>query len=324
MGKKKKQMAPTRTNDSLPASEPSLTTESHPSDVGRVPRRWRRFRWTVRIGVVLFTVGYLGLYGCDSMFYHPNKVRYYDPTEMGLSYEDVHFNAQDGTRLHGWFVKSLTQPVKGTVIHFHGNAANISNHIATVAWLPEEGYQVLLFDYRGFGESAGHITRAGTVMDGHAALDYALSRDDVDPQRVYIYGQSLGGAVGACVAAARPEVAALVIESSFSSYRAIAARHALRFAFIDLFAKPIAWLLISGGHDPIDVIADFAPRPLLVIVCTDDPVCPPDLGKALYDAAGEPKQFLEVSGASHYQAVDHGGREVKQAILETFDTKQAQ
>jgi fermentation-respiration switch protein FrsA (DUF1100 family) len=204
------------------------------------------------------------------------------------------------------------------VIHFHGNAANITNHIASVAWLPWEGYQLLLFDYRGYGQSDGAITREGSIIDSHAALDYALSRPDVDPNTVFAYGQSLGGAVAAYVAAERKEIRAVVIESSFPSYRDIAARHALKFAMIDLFAKPLSWWLISDGYDPIDVIAEIAPRPLLVIVCTDDPICPADLGRQLYDQAGEPREFLEVE-AGHYQAVDMGGREVKAAILATFE-----
>lgn len=282
-------------------------------------QKWSSLRWKLRVGVLVFTVGWLSMFGCNHMFYHPDQLVYFNPAELGLVHEDVFFTAKDETRLHGWFVQSQTQPVKGTVIHFHGNAANITNHIASVEWLPWEGYQVLLFDYRGYGRSEGKVTRKGTVMDGHAAVDYALSRSDVDPNSLFIYGQSLGGAVGAYVGSSRPEVRAMVIESSFASYRGIAARHALNFAFFDSVAKPLAWWLISGDHDPIDVIAEFSPRPLLVIVCSDDPICPPDLGKELFDAAQKPKEFLIVQGAAHYEAVQDGGEPIKRAIVQTFE-----
>lgn len=312
-------MAAAGKSNQTTASDLSDCLEPDPSLTQRRRTKWRRVRWIIRVGVIFGAIGWLGMFGCDSLFYHPDQRIYYRPVDFQLDHEEVHFQTTDGLTLHGWFIPAKRSVPRGTVIHFHGNAANITNHIASVAWLPWEGYQLLLFDYRGYGKSEGKITRKGSIIDSHAALDYILSRPDVDPNTIFAYGQSLGGAIAAYVAAERKEIRAVVIESSFPSYRAIAARHALKFTMIGLFAKPIAWWLISEGYDPIDVIADIAPRPVLVIVCTDDPICPPDLGRQLYDQAGEPREFIEVD-ASHYQAVDMGGQEVISAIIATFES----
>ncbi|HUN82536.1 MAG TPA: alpha/beta hydrolase, partial [Phycisphaerae bacterium] len=95
--------------------------------------------------------------GCDRVFYYPDRRVHGDPAEHGLKYEDVYFAAPDGVRLHGWFFPA-TKPATGTVLHIHGNAANVSAHYEFIRWLPAAGYNVLTFDYRGYGQSGGHVT----------------------------------------------------------------------------------------------------------------------------------------------------------------------
>jgi fermentation-respiration switch protein FrsA (DUF1100 family) len=272
------------------------------------PRRWTRwriFKWAVRGGVLLFVVTYLGCVGLDGFFYYPDRKTYERPDIYGLEYEDVRFQTADGLTLAGWFLPAaLGRPARGTVVHFHGNAANITGHLLLVSWLPQQGYNVLMFDYRGYGRSEGKPTRAGTIKDGNAAVDYALSRPDVRGRPLFAYGQSLGGAVAVVVAADRPEIAAVIAESPFSGYRRVAARHLQKRLLISPLARGLAALCVSGGYDPIEVVGRIAPRPLLVVVAGNDQICFPDLGRELFDAAGAPKEFWEAPGSEHLGILD--------------------
>lgn len=261
-------------------------------------RRRRRIQWTVRLGALLLVIGLLKFVGLDGKFYYPDTQVYDRPEDYDLIHEDVTFPTSDGLTLHGWFLPAHGR-ARGTIVHFHGNAANVSAHVGLVAWLPSLGYHVLMFDYRGYGRSEGRVARAGTIRDGHAALDYALSRPEAGGLPVFAYGQSLGGAVAIVVAAERPEIRAVVAESPFSTYRGIAALHARRLLGSDWAARWLARITISSGHDPLEVVGRIAPRPLLVIAAECDEICFPEQARELYDAAGEPKEFWLVPGAEH-------------------------
>ncbi len=264
------------------------------------PRWWRqrRFRWTVRLLALAAAAGYLKFVGLDSKFYYPNREIYDQPADYGLRHEDVTFRTSDGLALHGWWLPA-EGTARGIVVHFHGNAANVTGHVGLIDWLPRLGYHVLMFDYRGYGRSEGRVTRAGTIRDGHAAVDYAAGRPEARDLPLLAYGQSLGGAVAVVVAAERPDVRAVVAESAFSSYRRIAARHARRLVGIDGLARLLAAVTISDGYDPIDVVGRISPRALLVIAAERDEICFPELARELYDAAGEPREYWLVPGAGH-------------------------
>jgi len=270
-------------------------------------RRFRRIKWAVRIAALALIIGCPTIVGCDSWFYYPSRIVYDQPVDYGLAHEEVTFKTADGLMLHGWFLPAQTAP-RGIVVHFHGNAANVTAHVALVAWLPPAGYHVLMFDYRGYGRSEGRVNRAGTIRDGHAAVDYALTRPEAERLPLLAYGQSLGGAVAVVVAAERPELRAVVAESPFDSYRHIAARHARQLLFSDALGRAVARLTVSAGHDPIDVVQKRSPRPLLVIAAERDTICYPELARALYDAAREPKDFWIAPGSEHLSiTTDHTG-----------------
>ncbi len=282
-------------------------------------RRWpARLRLAVRLAMLAVIMGAF-LVGLDGCFYLPSNRLHYTPDQFGLAFETVSFTAADGVRLSGWWLPARSQPARGTVIHFHGNAENKSNHVALVTWLPPRGFNVLVWDYRGYGDSEGRVTRAGTIRDGHAALDYVLSRPDVDRWRVFVLGQSLGGAIATVVAAERAEVAAVVVDSSFDSYRNIAARHLQRTLPIPLLPRWLAQALLSGDYEPRDYVARISPRPLLVIAAPEDTICFPDLGRALYDAAGEPRRFLLLSRGAHLEPLIYNIDDVQEQIARFLD-----
>jgi len=205
------------------------------------------------------------------------------------------------------------------VIHFHGNAANITNHVVASHWLVWEGYNVFIFDYRGYGRSEGKVTRAGTIHDGHAALDYVLARNDVDPERILAFGQSLGGAVATVVAAEREEIRAIALDSTFSGYRRIASLHLQRMLFFKSLSDLIAWLGLSGEYDPIDYVARIAPRPLLVIASTNDDICFAESGRELFEAAAPPKEFVLLHEGGHLEAVAENVDNVQERIIQLFE-----
>ena len=283
----------------------------------RRKRWWRRFKWTLRVAVLLAIVGKF-IVGFDSCFYYPTREVLYTPDQLGLDYEDVTFKASDGVKLSGWFLPARGAP-RGTVIHFHGNAENMTGHITFAAWLPRAGYNLLVFDYRGYGQSEGKVTRKGTILDGHAALNYVLSRPDVDPQRVFAFGQSIGGAVAIVVAAERPELRAVVVDSSFSSYRRIAAMHLRKMLLFKWLAGLTARLALSADYDPIDCVDRLAPRPLLVIASGQDEICFPELSRELYDAAREPKEFWLIPEAAHTETIFLKFDEARRRITTRFE-----
>lgn len=291
--------------------------KQQPSPTANRRRRGKRIRWSVRILVLLLLISYLKFVGLDGKFYYPNQTLYDSPADFGLSAEEVSFQTDDGLTLAGWFLPAIGT-AKGTVVHFHGNAANITAHIGLVEWLPRAGYHVLMFDYRGYGQSQGKVTRAGTIRDGHAALDYALTRPEAASLPLFAYGQSLGGAVAIVVAAQRLEVRAVVAESPFSSYRGVAARHASRLVFFEWLGTLLATLTISAGEDPIDVVGRLAPRPLFVIAAEHDEICFPELARELYEAAAEPKDYWLVPDAAHLGIVLEARRELIERVTDFF------
>jgi fermentation-respiration switch protein FrsA (DUF1100 family) len=238
--------------------------------------------------------------GCNGMFYYPDTRDRGRPTDHNVEYEDVFFHAEDGVRLHGWYM-TAGPSARGTVLHIHGNAGNITGHYEFVHWLPSAGYNVLTFDYRGYGRSGGRITREGSICDAYAALDYLRNRPDVDRDRIVLFGQSLGGSIGAVVAAERREqVRAVAMDSAFSRYRDIVRHH--------VFNSPVftvlAWWLpftIPRGQDALESIGRIAPVPVLIMHGRDDRVAPWRMACELYEAAAEPKELWLIEKTDHME-----------------------
>jgi pimeloyl-ACP methyl ester carboxylesterase len=230
----------------------------------------------------------------ERLFYHPTA----GPTSPPAGVERVRFESADGTPLVGWFIRARGGSADApTVLHVHGNAGNIGSHIWFTEYLPPAGFNVMIFDYRGYGESGGSArSRRPLIEDTHAALDAILERDDVDPERVGMYAQSLGGAIGLNVMADRPEIRAAVIESAFSSWRGVAA-NAVGGDPPNFIGRGLAALLIGDSDRPLDAIARID-RPLLIVHGTDDSIIPVSHGRVLADAAPN-GQLVALDGGEH-------------------------
>ena len=243
--------------------------------------------------------------GCVSrLFYYPDRVVYQTPAKFGLRYRAATFRSRDGTRLRGWFVPAVGEAA-GTVMHFHGNAQNMSAHFDFVRWLPERGFNVFVFDYRGYGGSEGAPERAGMVEDCAAAVEYVKSRADVDPDKLLVFGQSLGGALAVAALSEHglKGIRAVAIESTFYSYRAIVRDKLGEVPVLSVLKWPLSFLLISDAHSPSKGIDALSPTALLLVHGTADRVIPHRHSQRLFGRAKLPKQLWLIEGAGHTEGL---------------------
>ena len=251
----------------------------------------------------LVTLALLGpLSACNGFFYQPSRRIESWPEH---EFEDVWLRTRDGGRLHGWFFPSQGN-AKGTFVQFHGNAGNVSWHYEALDWVVEHGYQLLTFDYRGYGESSGYPYPEALRQDALAAIRYAQALPQTSRETdLVLYGQSLGGAVlldAFGQLSDRSRVRLLVVEGTFHSYEEVAAsalwRRPLLFPFTGF-----AYATISDEHAPGPVIASVSPTPLLVIHGDQDSVVPATFGRSIYNLARTPRALWIVPGGHHIDAM---------------------
>ncbi len=228
--------------------------------------------------------------GCIGNFiYHPQKELTATPADVGLKFESVSFPARDGVMLSGWWVPASSQKEtgkeeRGVLLFCHGNAGNISHRLDSLLIFNQLGLSVFIFDYRGFGLSEGKPTEEGTYLDAEAAREYLVNRRRVPPERIIVFGRSLGGAIAARLA--RSPCRGLILESAFISIREVAGDH----------APWVPGFILSGyGYQTGNFVRECA-SPTLVIHSPDDEVIRYRHGLELYRAAGNPRGFLKIRG----------------------------
>ena len=248
----------------------------------------------------------LFLSACTNIFFQPQQTQYLTPDKIGLVYEDIYFSGSDGVKLHGWLLPAQGK-AKGTVLFLHGNAENISTHIASVHWLPAQHYNVFLPDYRGYGLSQGSPSLSGAQDDINSAMKYLLQRSDIDSERIVVLAQSLGGALSIYNVAHSPyraKIKALILESVFSDYRGIVREKLSSF----WLTWPLQWPLsftIDDDYSPLPIVNKISPIPLLIIHGDKDQVVPLSHGQALFTAAAQPKEMWIVPDGGHIGALKH-------------------
>ncbi|MEW5976866.1 MAG: alpha/beta hydrolase [Acidobacteriota bacterium] len=246
---------------------------------------WILTTWAILKSVIVI---YLALVAFVYLFqrrmqYYPDRRPVFPPPDPAYSeIQDISFTTSDGQRLSAWYWPA-SKPV--TLVLFHGNAGNRADRLSWIDGLHELGYGVLIPDYRGYGGSEGQPSEEGLYLDAQAAVKWLKTKSS--SQVVYL-GESLGSAV-AVETALRVKPSSLILQSGFSSALAVAS-HVYPYLPVRLMMK--------DRYECLDKIPRIG-CPLLMIHGEHDSVIPIRLGRALYDAAVEPKQWLSIPGADH-------------------------
>jgi fermentation-respiration switch protein FrsA (DUF1100 family) len=239
----------------------------------------------------------------NSLLYFPSKQILFEPSALGLDSLDVEIQTEDGERLHAWWLRARGETL-GHVLLFHGNAGNIGDRLLHAQLLTGVGLDVFLFDYRGYGRSTGSPDEEGTYRDARAARSALLRQEGVDADRVVYLGESLGGAVALALALEAPP-RGLVLVSTFTSVRDMGRVH---YPIL-----PAA--LVPDAYPSLGRIGGLK-CPLLLMHGDRDDIVPIDHGRALFEAAPDPKRLHVFPGLGHNDLISGAGEDWAKAIAE--------
>ena len=235
-----------------------------------------------------------GCTGITSMMFFPLDIYPATPDKLGFDYQAIDLNAQDGTKLHSWWMPAQGK-AKGNVVFLHGNAQNMSYHQFNIHWLVKAGYNVFLLGYREYGESEGIAVLPDIFMDVHAGLDWVIAQDNQLP--LVLLGQSMGSTLAVYGLASYPQkdkVAGVVLDASFNSYPEMAAEAMSRHWFTWILQLPA--YAISSKYDPEKWIDHWGIKPLLMLHSPEDQTVPYAAGERLFTHALEPKHWVTTKG----------------------------
>ncbi len=261
------------------------------------------------------------------LLYHPFRTIEVTPASYGVPFEEVRFTAADGVKLHGWYVapappkgagpgetnkpggsgraggyenpdgsQGPDEPGGPVILWAHGNAGNLSHRAENIAFIRRElGAGVFLFDYRGYGLSEGSPDEEGLYADARAA--YTWLRGRTSPEKIFLFGRSLGAAVMVKLAAEGVEARGLILESAFESLLAMGKR---MFPIL-----PVSWI-VSQKFDTATLIPSVK-MPVFILHGSDDEIVPFSQGQAIFSLAPRPKRFFSIIGAGHNDTYRAGG-----------------
>ena len=254
----------------------------------------------LRIAALLLGVSLLGfISGCwnwfvESQVFFPDTTIEKTPVDFNLPFEDVWFTSSDSVRLNGWLIPASSP--NRLLLFCHGNAGNISHRLDNVRLLYSMGISVFIFDYRGYGLSQGSISEKGFYLDSEAAYEVAREWAEKHGAKLVIFGRSLGG-IAATHLGATKRCDGLILESTFTNMGAMASAH---------FPLPFAETLLKHRLNAAGQIVQVR-VPILFFHGDRDKVVPIKLGRKLFEAAPNPKEFVVIPGAGHNDTYFVGG-----------------
>jgi len=217
------------------------------------------------------------------MLFYPVREITETPEHIGLDFEDVVLTTKDNVNIAAWYIPALSE--RGVLLFCHGNAGNISHRLDSIRIFHDLNLSVLIFDYKGYGNSEGSPTEEGTYLDAEAALDYLINVKKIHPAKVILFGRSLGSAVAAEIAL-RHKAGALIIESGFTSVPDLGHKY---FPFLPVRLLSRYSYATASKVSKINI-------PKLFIHSPQDEIIPFGHGRHLYENAFPPKEFLEITG----------------------------
>lgn len=240
------------------------------------------------------------------------------PEQYGITYEDIYFDGKTELKLHGWWFparQTVEEEVKANILFLHGNGENISTHAGLVYWLTEHQYNVLIFDYRGYGKSQGEINLSGALDDIDSARDYMQTRKQKN-KKLFVLGHSLGASMGIYNLAKNPEnVDGIVLVSPFSEYPEVA-QEMMAKSWLTWVFQPLAEITVSSEYNPVDYVATLPLVPKLFMYSEGDQIIAPHHIKILYNHASENKSMEKIKG-NHNSVFAH--KENQNILLDYLD-----
>ncbi|MCF7830498.1 alpha/beta hydrolase [Candidatus Gracilibacteria bacterium] len=262
-------------------------------------------KWLITL-TVIYTGWVVVMYSLqDKFIFQPTTEMIEHPVARDLSWEDVEFPTSDGETLHGWWTDNNEDK---TILFFHGNAQNISHRTGQLFIFQRLGKNFLIFDYRGYGLSSGQIEKeADFYEDAHAALKFLIEEKNIPPEKIVLWGKSVGSA-GVLELAQEYSFSKIVLESPFFSLGEVAQYH---YPFL-----PAKWMIkykFRNGEKIPKITS-----PLLIFHSKEDEVVPFSQGQKLFEASPEPKTFVQLEGA-HNRAIHENTETYLQALKEFFE-----
>lgn len=270
--------------------------------------------WTRRISVSVAAIALLYVAACAYMWatqrehiFEPKLLLQTTPDRLGMKYDELHIPVGRGVdkgELQAWWVPAAHSNAP-SFLYLHGNDHNIADHLEHTLYLHTLGYNVLVSDYRGYGDSGGgKPSEAKVYQDAEAAWQYLIKMRGVKPKQAFIYGHSLGGAIAIDLAVHHPEAAGLITESTFTSMEAMGK---LAYPYF-----PVS-LLLNQRFDSLKKIPHLK-IPILLIHGTWDKRVPVQMAQQLYNAAPQPKTLLLIKGGEHGNSATIGWVEYRNAV----------
>jgi fermentation-respiration switch protein FrsA (DUF1100 family) len=272
----------------------------------KTPKRINKVTWAQSAGLLVFFIlayaAFLLLFE-NKIIFHPSPYPegYWNPTSLGVPAQDIYFASEDGVKLHAWFIPAPNSVA--TLLWFHGNAGNLSHRLDNIQRLKRLNLNIFIFDYRGYGRSEGAPDEEGIYKDSRAAYKQVLAMDGVSADSLFLFGRSLGGICAVETAMNHP-ARGLILESVFTNSADMS-----RTVFPLI---PLGWAVRSK----LDAVGKVPHLKLakLFLHDTRDEIVPYDLGRKLFEKAGNPKTFYAIEGAGHNDTYILGGVEYYDAL----------
>lgn len=270
--------------------------------------------------ILLVLVITLLVSSCQRWFFHPQKVLIYNPKICSADPQDIFVEKDKGGILHGWYFKT-NKKSKGTIIFLHGNSRNISTETEPMLWVLDEGFNLLVFDYSGYGASQGKPTIAGVLYDGLEFIDAVMKDNTIDKSNIIIHGQSLGGAVASHIARYSPyadKFKVLVMDSTFTSWRNIAKEVASKNFFTWMWQYPVYWDMPKEYSSTENLKNSKIPNTLIIHSKVDKLVGYSN-AETLFYSAKENKKLLDDDFSAHARIIQNP--RIKKEYIEYINSK---
>ncbi len=229
------------------------------------------------------------------IFFDKNK----DTVNTNYNIVNEYFVSENGNKLNGWMLKPRGEKPSTTILQFHGSGGNLIFHHNIIAPLVEQGFQIFIFDYSGYGLSEGKATRKNIEIDAYSAFEHFINKPEVQGTKLILYGQSYGGYLATIIGAENQEkIDAMVIEAAFTSHKAEA-----------VYTVPIIGYMVKNGKTTTSKKIKEYYKPLLIIHSIDDKRTPFRMGEEIYKNANEPKELFKIE-KGHLEALKYHSEEI--------------